>query len=96
MSKKRRTKKQKLKARSRHLTASNSLKLENNQEKKLKTKAEVVKQESQEKIKEKKSSIEDVALFRYDKKLIYRDLLKSGLITLFIFGLLFGIYFWLK
>ena len=43
-----------------------------------------------------KSSIEELGLFRYDRKLIYKDLLKSLLFTIFIFGLLLAIYFWLK
>ena len=43
-----------------------------------------------------KISLDEVQLFRYDKKLIYKDLLKSFLITGFILTLLLGVYFWLK
>ena len=101
MSKKRRTKKQKLRAKKRRQTqvVKDTGKLQKNPVK-LKTAINQTKDKKKAtKSKSagfKKSSIEEVALFRYDKKLIYKDLLKSALVTLFIFGLLVGIYFWLK
>ncbi len=72
MSKKRRTKKQKLKAKERG----------------------VVSQPVQTKL--NTTSLDEVQLFRYDKKLILKDLLRSFIITGFVLTLLLGVYFWLK
>ena len=82
MSKKRRTRQQKIQAKHRFGSKSTKLVLEHT--------ARV------QPVRSVKSGIEEWHLFRYDKKLIYKDLLKSLLFTVFILGVLFVIYFWLK
>ena len=101
MSKKRRTKRQKIKAKKRTQTLSKTASTKKPAAKNQAAVATHSKQQtssivsSQTKV-TKKTSIEEPSLFRYDKRLIYKDLLKSLLITLFIFALLIGVYFWVK
>lgn len=75
--KKRRTKKDKMKAKARQEVASYSFETPRKVKKTSKKKIEVIKDDG-------------------DKKLIVRDLVKTGLISLLLFGLLMGVYLYLN
>ncbi len=93
---KKRTKKQKLKATKRR-KQSLSLVLEDDQAAQtIRDRAPALKLKKLKLAPIKEPSVAEVDLFRYDRKLIYRDLIKSLLITLLFFALLWIIYLSIK